>query len=498
MAKREVDIGGVKLETFDGVYGGRTSRILFADFETSEKLYEAREKMEQHFISRNDTNFFTDRAYRQGQSRPDRDFVGTTDLNEVNNPQNIAQFAFPNALNDALNNLGSVTQDLELGGGVKKKKLIMSSQPIGVFNFPAAAIGLYRKAEYFSPADNFVVDKSLVQGNSSNGFFFTQNGQRKVLEQRQENTTEMLRINPNAKPKMTNSGMLYTDPIKYKNVMLKFGTTNKKVYLVKSNIKNVQNKGKEKYVDMYLIPEILGDIEKENLLYSALPSFLVAQILEAAGFKVNIKKVILNVNSGNVVFLAVSLKDYGQPIDVNKLMVQTADTRVYRWDDFRNYGIFAKAAFNQDIGAGIGGTLGTTGVRQAFNDYKHWLKKKIEKGEIKAFNKNVNLHINGSMEATNDPQNDQYENVRNLLTTILDQIAIEFSGADKAIVEAIKRDINAKTKVEIIRDFEGALAALTPVQPTDTDLRDSDPNFQSRINEHNRNTQTFQQIKPTL
>jgi hypothetical protein len=84
------------------------------------------------------------------------------------------------------------------------------------------------------------------------------------------------------------------------------------------------------------------------------------------------------------------------------------------------------------------------------------------------------------------------------LTIILDQIAIEFSGADKAIVEAIKRDINAKPKAEIITDFESALAALTPVQPTDTDLRDSDPNFQSRINEHNRNTQTFQQIKPTL
>jgi hypothetical protein len=125
-------------------------------------------------------------------------------------------------------------------------------------------------------------------------------------------------------------------------------------------------------------------------------------------------------------------------------------------------------------------------------------KYKQGKGEIKAFNKNVNLHINGSMEATNDPQNEQYENVRNLLTSILDQIAIEFSGADKAIVEAIKRDINAKTKAEIIRDFEGALAALTPVQPTDPDLRDSDPNYQSRINEHNRNTQIFQQIKPTL
>ena len=354
------------------------------------------------------------------------------------------------------------------------------------------------KAEYFSPTDNVVIDKSVVQGNISNGFYFVQNGQKKILEQRQENTTEMLRINPDAVAKKTNSGMLYTDPIKYKNLMLKFGTTSKKVYLVKSEVKNVTNKGKEKFVDIYIIPEISGDVNRDKLLYSALPSFLVAQLLETAGFKVNIKKVIINIRNGNTTFISVSLKDYGQPIDVQKLMVQVADTRIYRWDDFRNYGIFAKAAFNQDIGAGIGGVLGTRGVAVAFNDYKHWLKKKIEKGEIKAFNKNINLHINGSMEATNANQTTQFDRVKSLLCSILDTIAIEFSGADKAVVEAIKRDSNRLTKPEIIRNFENALRDSQPSQPQDPDLRDTDQNFQKRLDDFAKNNVLYNQIKPTL
>ena len=280
--------------------------------------------------------------------------------------------------------------------------------------------------------------------------------------------------------------------------MLKFGTTTKKVYLIKSEVKNVTNKGKEKYVDIYIVPEIMGFIDKENLLYSALPSFLVAQILEGAGFKVSIKKIVANPQRNNCTFIAYGLKDYGQPIDVNKLMIQVADTRIYRWDDFRTMGLFAKAAFNQDVGSGIGSQLGADGIRRLFLDYKFWLKQKIESGDIKAFNKNINLHIDGSMEAINGSVDQQHERVRNQLTRILDQIAVEFSGADKAIVEAIKRDINSKSKQDIIRDFERNLSTLQPTHPHDPDLRESDADHQKKITEFNKNNNIYQQIKPTL
>ena len=133
-----------------------------------------------------------------------------------------------------------------------------------------------------------------------------------------------------------------------------------------------------------------------------------------------------------------------------------------------------------------------------FLDYKFWLKQKIESGDIKAFNKNINLHIDGSIEAINGSVDQQHERVRNQLTRILDQIAVEFSGADKAIVEAIKRDINSKSKQDIIRDFERNLATLQPTHPHDPDLRESDADHQKKITEFNKNNTIYQQIKPTL
>jgi hypothetical protein len=498
MAKRVVNINNNEFETYKSPLG-TNSRAMFHSFETSEKMNDVVLDVESWLVANNKTWYGSEIS--SGRRTPTIDFQGSNDAALLNNPNNITAFNYQNLLNNALNGLADIEQNLELGGGMKKKKLIMSSQPIGVFNFPAAAVGLYRKAEYFSPTDNMVIDKTLVQGSIDKGFYYTDKGQKKPLEQRQENTTEMLRVNPTAIPKKTNSGMLYTDPIKYKNVMLKFGTTNRKVYLVKSDVKNIQNKGKEKYVDLYINVMAHGGIQPENVFYSALPSFLAAKILEEAGFKVQIHKMIMIQDySNNAVCYSTSVKDYGKPIDINKILVQCGDPRTFRWQDFRNWSAFFKAVFDVDLGMGYGRIISTNDQIRVFNDFKAWKRKKIEKGELKEFNKNMRLHLNAGMDATNDNEQTQLRNVENRLKFLLDSVAIEFSGSEQAIKDAIKRDIAKSSKLNIIREFERNLnnPALVPIQPADADLRISDNDFHNILNEHDNQVQKFNQIKPTL
>lgn len=497
MAKRVVQIGNFNLENYNCPLNAQR-RATFHCFESSEKMNEIVLQVEDWLVA-NRKNWHGSQM-RLGTRQPRQDFHGTTDINLLNNPNNITAFNYQNLMDNAIDGLKNIEQNLELGGGMKKKKLEMSSQPIGVFNFPAAAVGLYRKAEYFSPTDNMVIDKSLVQGSIDKGFYYTHNGQKKPLEQRQENTTEMLRVNSAAVPKKTNSGMLYTDPIKYKNIMLKFGTTNRKVYLVKSDVKNIQNKGKEKYVDFYINTMAYAGITPQNVFYSSLPSILAAKILEDAGFKVQIHKITMIKDfSDNALAFSTAIKDYGKPIDINKILVQCGDPRTFRWQDFRNWSALFRAGNDVDLGGGYGVVMDTGEQIRVFNDFKAWKRKKIEKGELKEFNKNMRLHLNAGMEATNDNEQTQLRNVENRLKFLLDSVAIEFSGAEQAIKDAIDRDKN-KTKQEIIRVFEQNLTnpALNPVQPADSDLHIPDLEFQTILNQHTNEIQKFNQIKPTL
>jgi hypothetical protein len=498
MAKQVVKIGNNEFETYISPLS-TGARAMFHAFESSEKMNDVVAEVEDWLVANNKRWYASE--MRENRRTADIDFVGSNDVNLLNNPNQITAFNYQTLLDNALNGLSDIEQNLELGGGMKKKKLIMSSQPIGVFNFPAAAVGLYRKAEYFSPLDNAVIDKGLVQGSLDKGFYYTQNGQKKPLEQRQENTTEMLRVNSNAIPKKTKSGMLYTDPIKYKNVMLKFGTTNRKVYLVKSDVKNIQNKGKEKYVDLYINVMAHSGIRPQNVFYSALPSFLAAKILEDAGFKVQIHKMIMIQDyTNNAICYSTTIKDYGKPIDINKILVQCGDPRTFRWQDFRNWGALVRAGLDVDLGGGYGRIISTNDQIRVFNDFKAWKRKKIEKGELKEFNKNMRLHLNAGMDATNDDEAEQLRNVEDRLKFLLDSVAVEFSGSEQAIKDAIQRDIAKSSKANIITAFERNLknTAIEPRQPEDGDLKISDYDFTNIKTDHKNQIDKFNQIKATL
>ena len=363
-----------------------------------------------------------------------------------------------------------------------------------------ASKGLYRKREYFCPLLNMVVDENRVtRGKDGLLYYELQEGGVAVCELRQEGTTEMLLVNPNAKILSSPDGMIYTDPIRFDKVSLKFATSTKKVYLKKSEIKNLTGGGNEKYVDIYVTPMANGGIDKENLIYSSLPSILLAQTLEKAGFKVRINKIIMNNASRNAFVYSYVIKDYGEPINYQRVAIDGSDPRIFRFEDFRRMGALAKGILDIDLGSGYGSSPNENISDLIMNDYKHWLNKEIKRGSgKKIFNKNLNLHLMGTINKSNDSHDVQMQRVTTKFKEMLDKVAIEFSGSEQAIKDALERDLPTIPKAEIIRNFEQSLLKTEPRQPADRDLQVPDNEFQQKLINYQNNLTKFNQIRTTL
>lgn len=329
MSKQTRTLGGREFETYSQSATNTGDRFFFDVFDSYEELQQVREDVQNELIANNfQWSARTDYIENGGTATPELSFEGTTDRNLLQNPETISTILTNNEYQQALQELSAISQNIPLGASSQKAKLTMTEKPIGVFNYAAASTGLYRKQEYFSPDENRVVDATEVYGKMPN-FYYVKEGKNIPLELRQEGTTEMLRINPNAISKVAGNGMVYTDPIRFGNHSLKFATTTKKVYLVRDEVKDVSKKGQEKYVDIYITNVINYGIRPENLMYRALSSIIVAQILEKAGYKVRINKVtaIRGANASSV--YSVPVKDYGKPLDIQRIGIQLGDPRIF-------------------------------------------------------------------------------------------------------------------------------------------------------------------------
>jgi hypothetical protein len=498
MAEIKSVVQGREISTYISPYS-TTRRAYYDIFDNFKDITDYTRKIEQDLFAKNKvwrgSEFSTGRI-------PTDDFQGSTDANLLNNPTQITEYLYQDVLDRELDNLASITQNLKLGAGAKKTKLEFTEQPTGIFNFGMASKGLYRKREFFCIKLNLVVDENLVVNN--NGlFFYPTNGELALCELRQEGTTEMLLKNPNAKVLTAADGMIYTDPIRFDDVSLKFATSTKKVYLKKSEIKNVTGGGNEKYIDVYVTPTAAWNIEKENIIFAALPSILLVQILEKAGFKVRVNKMIAallqdTINNAGVIFYTYPIKDYGEPINYQRIAIDAADPRIFRWEDSRRKGAFARELFNQNL-TGYGYTPNEVQTDRIFNEYKHWLNKEMRRGSgRKIFNKNLNLHLQGTIDKSNDSHAIQMERVVRKLKEMLDRVAIEFVGSEQAIKDALERDLGTLTKPQIIANFEASLRKSQPIQPLDRDLQLPDAEFQQKLTNYQNNLTKFNQIRPTL
>jgi hypothetical protein len=236
-----------------------------------------------------------------------------------------------------------ILSTIDLGGDLKQQRIIFTSQPIGIFSFAQASKGLIRSVEYYCPSEDRIIAPDSVFKGELNGkeyyFFEGVNDEEILVERRQEGTTDILRTCPFATAQLNyDSGMVlpYDKEGKiinfYDKYKLRYSSTTKKVY----QIREKKGGGYAPYVDLYCPVGGNADWTTDTMLVQALPMILLSRVLERAGvrtrvFATNFMKVI---GDTNYMVTPILVKEYGQPLDLNKLAIYTSDKRLFRYHLF--------------------------------------------------------------------------------------------------------------------------------------------------------------------
>ena len=416
-------------------------------------------------------------------SRDER-FSGITSMEEINNYEAVTSYLYNDELKNLMANMDAVISKAS-GRLNEPSKLIVGSKPIGIFSMAHASRGLIRLPEYFSPELNSVINADLIETENKKFVYNTINssGSKKTyeIEQRQKGTTKMLLLQPEIQRKISKSGMLYTDPVKYKDHVLGFGTTVKKVFLYKST-DDLKGKGSERYVDIFINPMQSANIRKEMWIYQILPALLVAKAFEGSGFKIAIHKApMVRSSEGNKVYKMINittLSTYDQPINYDAIARGGGDTRILRHHDFNVFSTFFKHHFNHDSGDGIGSPVVISEAHEMLNQFAFWSVKNAEKGISGFKNQNPTSYQLVYIQSGND-QETQKERAITEFLRIMDTMGMQFQNSEQFARDAIKRyeDILQKTTQKGIELTRSNIENLRLTSPSNPNLQLSDATF---------------------
>lgn len=233
--------------------------------------------------------------------------------------------------------LKEVESSLDLGGDLKKSKIVYSSIPRGMFDFNKASKGLIRPVEYFvdeinelAPPDDVYTD--VIYGVKY--FFFKKDGKDMLCEPRQEGTTEMLQTFPNKLKKVLLPNLNIFVPatldgkkvVRYMDKRLRFTSTEKKVYAYRKKLGG----GLAPFVDLYINSAGYYGTTSQGRFLKALPALLVAKVLQTAGVRTRIWSGEFFENSDNLFIAPTLVKEYGDPLDLTTVGIVVSDARYFR------------------------------------------------------------------------------------------------------------------------------------------------------------------------
>jgi len=398
-----------------------------------------------------------------------------------------------------------ILSTIDLGGDLKQQRIIFTSQPIGIFSFAQASKGLIRSAEYYCPSENRIISPDLVFKGDINGkeyFFFEGNNDEEILvERRQEGTTSILNNCPFATAQLNfDSGMVlpYDKDGKiinfYDKYKLRYTSTTKKVYQVREK----KGGGYAPYVDLYCPVGGNSNWTMETMLVQALPMILLSRVLERAGvrtriFATNFMKVI---GDTNYMVTPILVKEYGEPLDLNKLAIYTSDIRLFRYHLFNSLlGWFVE---NGDLRSNHGRhrILSTSEIYAIMPRVKNYYQYLMEKGKIPQSNIDKGLMIFGGTPIDLDyPERDKlnYESTQKKIVNefyrISDYVSLMMSKKPDSVIKKIferekDRKIPENKVAQTLRNTITQILAPVrrPDNPTydDLQLTDSDKDFKQQ------------------
>lgn len=249
----------------------------------------------------------------------------------------LGQYFYPPLITAIDGFLDDVESKLDLGGDLQKSRIEYSSIPKGMFDFSKASKGLIRPVEYYcSELDKIVSpnDVTYKHINLKKVFFTSVDDQQYVCEPRQEGTTAMLRAFPNKLRKvlLPNLGIFVPETITGKQVVkmgdkrLRFTSTEKKVYAYRKRLGG----GIAPFVDIYINNIGYWGTTSEGRFLKALPVLTMCKVLQSAGVRTRIWVGEFSEYRNNMYIVPILAKEYGEPLDFNKLGVVVSDSRFFR------------------------------------------------------------------------------------------------------------------------------------------------------------------------
>jgi len=249
----------------------------------------------------------------------------------------LGQYFYPPLITAIDGFLDDVESKLDLGGDLQKSRIEYSSIPKGMFDFSKASKGLIRPVEYYCSELDKVVspnDVTYKHINLKKVFFTSVDDQQYVCEPRQEGTTKMLRAFPDKLRKvlLPSLGIFVPETITGKQVVkmgdkrLRFTSTEKKVYAYRKRLGG----GIAPFVDIYINNIGYWGTTSEGRFLKALPVLTMCKVLQSAGVRTRIWVGEFSEYSGNMYITPILAKEYGEPLDFNKLGVVVSDSRFFR------------------------------------------------------------------------------------------------------------------------------------------------------------------------
>lgn len=427
------------------------------------------------------------RSYANGWTRPDKDFVGSDDLDVLNNK--LKSFIQPTILDNAIAQIQNLFSLINLGGAFDKDRMVATDMPIGVFDFSLASKGLYKAQEYFCPELGKLINPDFILkiGVDPDVFIYTdkKDGIPKSynLIQQQEGTNE-IRLMNNHIEELVKSGetremAIELAKVQFPKAKLIFKTTTKKVNLVRRS-KTLKNNavGNEKYVDLFL--RIGGSWYEtpRSLLYRTMPSLLVAYFLNKAGIKTRILGLDATGNGASEdtnrrdferYMNSYVIKEYDDPFDFNEISILSADSRTFRWRIFKALACQFAENFNMDIGSGLGNPINGQQYIDMFERYKTFY---IEEQKTKTGIKNLNSRLMFTTELKvdkDDTDEEIMEDVEAEFFRLIDAIDIEFNGSKTALPRIKQRELARGVDISNLRQrLTGSVATTTAYDDSDS------------------------------
>jgi hypothetical protein len=370
----------------------------------------------------------------------------------------LGSFLDQTLIDDVEETFSEISAKIDLGGDMKPSRMQFTSKPIGVFDFGQASKGLVRPVEYYcKEKDDLINSKDILKGSFKGVEYFYYNEKennvvREIIVQKRQDGTTAIKKNCKDIDVHENDvgtylpyrdGEIVNSCGKYK---LRYASTNKKVYVVREK----KGGGIAPYVDLYMLCGQNNKHDPEQMMIQMMPNLLLARVLERSGVRVRIFGVyIQNINSGGVYLNKVfMIKNYGEPIDINKISVFTSDTRF-----FRHYMWNASTGWNYEMtkNKDYGGSDGSMYPPESYETdimplIRNFVDYSIKEGSFPSQVVNKKLMLFGGLNTSSGDKlkSDRTEKrIIEKFNKLLDYVQVQLTKTPREVIGAIikrKRD----------------------------------------------------------